>query len=188
MEGSTYTYKLVELNVPTPLQLVVITSPRSNSNRFVCVRQVAELCLPEGVSHRSFHRACCNNSKPTLLRGEDRKLLCQLGGLRVTAPTATIVTLAACYKALQKDRFNVPNAVLTAFNSLKSSPQSHTVLPFPSHITAACFQPSTNPTGIQMTVPFPSTLPECQLPANWKKKLGLLANHNKHLVHRVILK
>ena len=188
MEGSVYTYKLVQLNVPTPMNLIVIISPRSSSNRFVCVRQVADLCLPEGASYRNFHRACCQKNSPTILRGGDSKLLCKLGGISVTTATASIVTLAACYKALQKDCFKVPTTVLTAFSSLKSSPEGQTVLPLPSHITAACSQPSTIPFDIQMTTPFPTTLPECQLPANFNRKHGLLANHKKHLTTRAILK
>ena len=38
-----------------------------------------------------------------------------------------------------------------------------------------------------MTTPFPVTLPECVLPADFNKQHGLLANPYKHLVHRAVL-
>ena len=110
-------------------------------------------------------------------------LLIKLGGLNPNATTATIATLAACCKALRKDSFRVLSEVLAAFISLSAN---HTVLPFPSHITDAFLQPSTNPPGIHMQTPFPTTLPECQLPANYKKRHALLAKHKRRLMNRVI--
>ena len=77
----------------------------------------------------------------------------------------------------------LPAAMLAAFEDIRSWPNSMTVLAFPDHVLAPYAQPSLNPVQMQMTTPFPVTLPTCQLRADYKKRHGLHAV-NKHLAHR----
>ena len=86
-----------------------------------------------------------------------------------------------CCRALKLCR--VPAAVLHPFDEVRLKPASQVVLELPEHILAAHAQPSLNPVQLQMTTPFPVTLPECVLPADSNKQHGLLANPYKHLVH-----
>ncbi len=90
------------------------------------------------------------------------------------------ISLAVCCKALKLAR--VSAAVLVAFEDIKSKPNSMTVLAFPDHVLAPYAQPSPNLVHLQMTTPFPVTLPTCQLPAD-KQRHGLHAV-NKLLAHR----
>ncbi|KAL3136159.1 hypothetical protein ABBQ32_007176 [Trebouxia sp. C0010 RCD-2024] len=96
-----------------------------------------------------------------------------------------VVSLAVCCRALKLCK--VPAAVLHAFDDIRLKPASQVVLGLPEHILAAHAQPSPNPVQLQMTTPFPVTLPECALPADFKKQHGLLAKPHKHLVHRAVL-
>ena len=73
--------------------------------------------------------------------------------------------------------------MLAAFEDIRLRPNSMTVLAFPDHVLATYAQPSPNPVQLQMTTPFPMTLPACQLPADYKQRHGLHAV-NKHLAHR----
>ena len=91
------------------------------------------------------------------------------------------ISLAVCCKALKLAK--VPAAMLAAFEDIRSRPNSMTVLAFPDHVLAPYAQPSPNPVQLQMTTPFPVTLPTCQLPATYKQRHGLHAV-NKHLAHR----
>ena len=77
----------------------------------------------------------------------------------------------------------VPAAMRAAFEDIRSRPNSMTVLAFPDHVLAPYAQPSPNPVQLQMTTPFPVTLPTCQLPADYKQRHGL-HSVNKHLAHR----
>ncbi|DBA81082.1 TPA: hypothetical protein ACH3X2_000805 [Trebouxia sp. C0005] len=70
-----------------------------------------------------------------------------------------------------------------AFEDIRSRPNSMTVVAFPDHVLAPYAQPKSNPVQLQMTTPFPVTLPTCQLPADYKQRHGLHAV-NKHLAHR----
>ena len=73
--------------------------------------------------------------------------------------------------------------MLAAFEDIRSRPNSMTVLAFPDHILGPYAQPSPNPVQLQMTTPFPVTLPTRQLPADYKQRHGLHAVKN-HLAHR----
>ncbi|DBA68083.1 TPA: hypothetical protein ACH3X2_013956 [Trebouxia sp. C0005] len=119
-----------------------------------------------------------------MLSGLDKQLLVKLGGLNTNVPNvATVVTIssAVCCKALKIAR--VPAAMQAAFEDIRSRPDSMTVLAFPDRVLAPYAQPSPNPVQLQMTTPFPVTLPTCQLPADYQQRHGLHAM-NKHRAHR----
>ena len=181
----TYTYQLVQIRESSPTKLVVMSDRRHRS--FLCVSQVFNSFLTGVCSYSAFYRACTSSSKHILQSGPDKDLLVKLGGLDVCAPHATLVTLAACYKALQKLSTKLPSEVLAAFKTLKDSPGSLMVLGLPAHVLAPCTQPSTVPQELQMVTPFPTTLPVFPLPANHKSRYGLMARHKQHLISRAPL-
>ncbi|KAL3152850.1 hypothetical protein ABBQ38_012165 [Trebouxia sp. C0009 RCD-2024] len=154
----------------------------------VCLRQVYKSCL-DGLlpSYQAFYRVCSRLTKhqSTLLSGQDKQLLVALAGMDVSVPHVAVVSLAVCCRALKLCK--VPAAVLHAFDDIRLQPASQVVLGLPEHILAPHAQPSPNPVQLQMTTPFPVTLPECALPADFNKQHGLLAKPYKHLVHRAVL-
>ena len=187
MPGCKYSYQLVQLSTSThAIQLVVMTNRRRA--RFICVPQVYHLCLvsPLMCSYDSFWRACCKSNKHIVISGDDKAMLSKLGGLSNAASHGTIVTIAACCRALQT--FNIHTEMMAAFLSLKQHPASQTVLALPDHVMAPCAQPSTNPSGLQMAMPFPVTLPGIQPPpSGFNKHYGLSASHKKYLADRAPL-
>lgn len=186
MNASQYTFKLVQVCMPEPSKVVVMCDKRKR--QFVCLCQVYKSCL-DGLlpSYPSFYRVCSRVSKHqlTLLSGQDKQLLIALAGMDVSVPNVAVVSLAVCCKALKVCR--VPAAVVHAFDGIRLQPASQVVLELPEHILAAHAQPSPNPVQLQMSTPFPVNLPECELPADFKKQHGLLASPYKHLVHRAVL-
>ncbi len=128
-------------------------------------------------------RICCKQAgnKFTMLSGLGKQLLVKLGGLDTSVPNVATISWAVCCKALKLAR--VPAARLAAFDDIRSWPNSMTVLAFPDHVPAPYAQFSTNPVQLQMTTPFPVTLPTCQLPADYKQR-HVLHVVNKHLAHR----
>ena len=186
MSGSEYTFKLVQICLPEPRKLVVMCDKRKR--QFVCMSQVYKSCL-DGLlaNYQAFYRVCSrlNKQRSTLLSGQDKQLLVALAGMDVSVPHVAVVSLAVCCTALKLCR--VPPAVLNAFDDIRLKPASQVVLGLPDHILAAHAQPSPNPVQLQMTAPFPVTLPECVLPADFNKRHGLLAKPYKHLVHRAVL-
>ena len=187
MPGCEYTYQLVQISTPQAIQLVVMSNRRHA--RFLCVSQVHKACLrsPLVCSHDKFWRACCKVNKHTVLDGDDKVMLSKLGGLSNAASRGTIVTVAACCKALQQLGDIIPADMLAAFNDLKNNPASQIVLALPDHVMAPCAQPSTNPSQLQMALPFPTTLPDIQLPPTFKKRYGLCASHKKYIAKRAPL-
>ena len=79
----------------------------------------------------------------------------------------TSISLAFCCKAPKLA--SLPAAMLAASEDIRSRPNSMTVSAFPDHLLAPYAQPSPNPVQLQMTKPFPVTLPTCQLPADYKQ-------------------
>ncbi|KAL3130221.1 hypothetical protein ABBQ38_008520 [Trebouxia sp. C0009 RCD-2024] len=154
----------------------------------VCLRQVYKSCL-DGLlpNYQAFYRVCSRLTKhqSTLLSGQDKQLLVALAGMDVSVPHVAVVSLAVCCRALKLCK--VPAAVLHAFDDIRLQPASQVVLGLPEHLLAPHAQPSPNPVQLQMTTPFPVTLPECALPADFNKQHGLLAKPYKHLVHRAVL-
>ena len=185
MPGCDYTYKLIQLSIPNAIKLVVMSNRLQA--RFISVPQVWRTCLqsPMVCTYDSFWRACCKTNKHTVISGDDKAMLSKLGGLSNVAAHGTIVTVAACHKALQQ--FNISPELLAAFHDLKQNPASQTVLALPDHVMAACAQPSTNPSQLQMATPFPTTLPEFQPPAKIIKRYGLNAKHKQYLAARAPL-
>ena len=116
-----------------------------------------------------------------MLSGLDKQPLVKLGGLDASAPNVAAISLAVYCKALKVTR--VPAAMLAAFEDIRLRPNSMTVLSCPDHVLAPYTQPSPNPVQLQMTTPFPVTLPACQLPAYYKQRYGLHAV-KKQLAHR----
>ena len=186
MSGSEYTFKLVQVCLPEPSKLVVMCDKRKH--QCVCLCQVYKSCL-DGLlpNYQAFYRVCSklNKNQSTLLSGHDKQLLVALAGMDVSVPNVAVVSLAVCCRALKLCR--VPAVVSHAFDDIRLKPASQVILDLPEHILAAHAQPSPNPVQLQMTTPFPVTLPECVLPADFNKQHGLLANHYKHLVHRAVL-
>ena len=186
MRGSEYTFKLVQVCLPEPSKVVVMCDKRKR--QCVCLCQVYKSCL-DGLlpSYQAFYRVCSklNKHQSTLLSGQDKQLLIALAGLDVSMPNVAVVSLAVCCRALKHCR--VPAAVLHAFDDIRLKPASQVVLELPEHMLAAYAQPSPNPVQLQMTTPFPVTLPECALPADSNKQHGLLSSRYKHLAHRVVL-
>ncbi|KAL3160753.1 hypothetical protein ABBQ32_010661 [Trebouxia sp. C0010 RCD-2024] len=186
MSSSEYTFKLVQVCLLEPSKLVVMCAKRKR--QCVCLCQVYKSCL-DGLlpNYQAFYRVCSRLTKhqSTLLSGQDKQLLVALAGMDVSVPHVAVVSLAVCCRALKLCK--VPAAVLHAFDDIRLKPASQVVLGLPEHILAAHAQPSPNPVQLQMTTPFPVTLPECELPADFKKQHGLLAKPHKHLVHRAVL-
>ena len=170
MNVSEYTFKLVQVCLPEPRKLVVMC----NKQKWVCPRQVYKSCL-DGLlpSYQSFFRVCSklNKHQSTLLTGQDKQLLVALAGLDVSVPNVAVVSLAVCCNALKLCK--VPAAVLHAFDDIRLRPANQVVLEMPEHVLAAHAQPSPNPVQLQMSTPFPVTLPECQLPADFNKRHSL---------------
>ena len=181
MQGSQYTFKLVQICTPEPCKLVLMTDKKKR--RLLCMVQVYKSCVSGLCHYQAFYRICCKQAgnKFTMLSGLDKQLLVKLGGLDTSVPNVATISLAVCCKALKLAR--VPAAMLAAFEDIRSRPNSMTVLAFPDHVLAPYAQPSPNPVQLQMTTPFPVTLPTCQLPADYKQRHGLHAV-NKHLAHR----
>jgi len=181
MDGSKYTLKLVHLCTPHPTKLIVMYDKQQR--RMLCPRQVYNSTLDGLCNYPAFYKACCRQTRGRLpmLSGLDKQLLVRLGGLSVCVSNVALVSLAACCKALKS--CNLPAVVLDAFEQLRSSPATTTVLPTPDHVQVLCAQPSPNPVQLQMSTPFPLTLPECQLPADYKQRHGLHAKH-QYLVRR----
>ena len=130
-------------------------------------------------SYSYWWRICCKVNKHIVVTGLDKAMLSQLGGLVNAAAHGTIVTIAACYKALQQ--LDISAEMLAAFLDLKDNPGNQMNEGLPDHVMAPCAQPSTNPPELQMAVPFPTTLPDIQLPPDFSKRHGLQANHKTHL-------
>lgn len=181
MQGSQYTFRLVQICTPEPCKIVLMTDKRKR--RLLCMVQVYKSCVDGLCTYQAFYRICCKQAgnKFTMLSGLDKQLLVKLGGLDTSVPNVATISLAVCCKALKLAR--VPAAMLAAFEDIRSRPNSMTVLAFPDHVLAPYAQPSPNPVQLQMTTPFPVTLPTCQLPADYKQRHGLHAV-NKHLAHR----
>jgi len=181
MQGSQYTFRLVQICTPEPCKIVLMTDKRKR--RLLCMVQVYKSCVDGLCTYQAFYRICCKQAgnKFTMLSGLDKQLLVKLGGLDTSVPNVATISLAVCCKALKLAR--VPAAMLAAFEDIRSRPNSMTVLAFPDHVLAPYAQPSPNPVHLQMTTPFPVTLPTCQLPADYKQRHGLHAV-NKHLAHR----
>ncbi len=181
MQGSLYTFRLVQICTPEPCKIVLMTDKRKR--RLLCMVQVYKSCVDGLCTYQAFYRICCKQAgnKFTMLSGLDKQLLVKLGGLDTSVPNVATISLAVCCKALKLAR--VPAAMLSAFEDIKSRPNSMTVLAFPDHVLAPYAQPSPNPVQLQMTTPFPVTLPTCQLPADYKQRHGLHAV-NKHLAER----
>ena len=181
MQGSQYTFKLVQVCTPEPCNLVILYDKRQR--RLLCMRQLFKSCVDGLCSYQAFYRICCkqSNNKMPLLFGLDKQLLLKLGGLDVSVPNICVISLAVSCKVLKICK--VSATMLAAFEDIRLRPDSMTVLGLPDHVLAPCAQPSPNPVQLQMTTPFPVTLPVCQLPADYNKRHGLQAV-NKHLVHR----
>ncbi len=181
MQGSLYTFRLVQICTPEPCKIVLMTDKRKR--RLLCMVQVYKSCVDGLCTYQAFYRICCKQAgnKFTMLSGLDKQLLVKLGGLDTSVPNVATISLAVCCKALKLAR--VPAAMLAAFEDIKSRPNSMTVLAFPDHVLAPYAQPSPNPVQLQMTTPFPVTLPTCQLPADYKQRHGLHAV-NKHLAEK----
>ena len=179
MEGSQYTFKLVQLCTPEPNKLVVMYDKRQR--RLLCLRQVYTLFVDGLCNYQAFYRACCKQSSGnlTLLCGGDKQMLVKLGGLKACVPNVALVSLAACCKILKICKVHA--TVLSAVEQLRLNPGSVTVLALPDHVLASCVVSSPDQCELQMTTPFPVTLPLCQLPADYKQKHGLHAK-NQHLV------
>ena len=181
MKGSEYTFKFVQVCTPEPSKLVVMYNKRQQ--RLLCLKQVYNSCVDGLCNYQAFYRICCKqaSNKLHMLSGLDKQLLVRLGGLSSSVPNVALISLAVCCKVLKICK--VPAVMLAAFEKLRLRPDSITVLALPDHVLAPCAQPSPNPVQLQMTTPFPVTLPDCQLPADYKQKHGLKAKH-KHLIHR----
>ncbi|DBA87060.1 TPA: hypothetical protein ACH3X2_000303 [Trebouxia sp. C0005] len=181
MQGSQYTFRLVEICTPEPCKLVLMTDKRKR--RLLCMVQFYKSCIDGLCTYQAFYRICCKQAgnKFTMLSGLDKQLLVKLGGLDTNVPNVANISLAVCCKALKIAR--VPAAMQAAFEDIRSRPNSMTVLAFPDHVLAPYAQPSPNLVQLQMTTPFLVTLPTCQLPADYKQRHGLHAV-NKHLAHR----
>ena len=168
MQGSQYTFRLVQICTPEPCKIVLMTDKRKR--RLLCMIQVYKSCVDGLCTYQAFHRICCKQAgnKFTMLSGLDKQLLVKLGGLDTSVPKVATIRLAVCCKALKLAR--VPAAMLAAFEDIRSRSNSMTVLAFPDHVLAPYAQPSPNPVQLQMTTPFPVTLPTCQLPADYKQR------------------
>ena len=179
MPGCQYTYQVLTMHIPQPIRLVVLISKRRT--RFISVPQVHRTCLssPKVCSYSYWWRTCCKSNKHIVVTGADKAMLSQLGGLVNAAAHGTIVTVTACYKALQQ--LDIPAEMLAAFLDLKDNPGSQMDEGLPDHVMAPCAQPSTNPSKLQMAVPFPTTLPDIQLPADFARRHGLQAQQKTHL-------
>lgn len=181
MQGSQYTFRLVQICKSEPCKLVLMTDKKKR--RLLCMVQVYEPCVDGLCTYPAFYRTCCKQAgnKFTMLSGLDKQLLVKLGGLDTGMPNVATISLAVCCKPLKLAR--VPAAMLAAFEDIRSRASSMTVLAFPDHVLAPYAQPSPNLMQLQMTTPFPVTLPTCQLPADHRQRHGLHAV-NKHLAHR----
>lgn len=181
MAVSQYTFKLVQVSTPEPSKLVLMYDRRQR--KMLCLRQVYTTFVDGLCNYQVFYKACCKQSKDnlTILSGLDKQLLLKLGGLNACVPNVALVSLPACCKVLRICR--VPASILDAFEQLRLSPATMTVLALPDDVLAPCAQPIPDPVQLHMTTPFPVTLPECQLPADYKKRHGLHAKH-QHLVHK----
>ena len=178
------TFRLVQICTPEPCKLVLMTDKKKR--RLLCMVQVYKSCVDGLCTYQAFYRICCKQAgnKFTMLSGLDKQLLVEVGGLDTSVPNVDVATssLAVCCKALKLARLLA--AMLAAFEDIRSEPNSMTVLATPDHVLTPHAQPSPNPVQLQMTTPFPVTLPTCQLPADYKQRHGLHAL-NKHHAHRV---
>ncbi len=158
MQGSQYTFRLVQICTPEPCRIVLM-----RKRRLLCMHmvQVYKSCDDGLCKYQAFYRICCKqaDNKFTMLSGLDKQLLVKLGGLDTSVPNVATISLAVCCKALKLAR--VPAAMLAAFEDIRSRPNSMTVLAFPDHVLAPYAQPSPNPVQLQMTTPFAVTLPTC---------------------------
>ena len=119
MSGCRYIEQVLTIETPKPAKLVVLTSKRRA--RFICISQVHRTCLsnPRVCLYDHVKKACCKVNKHILLTGDDKAMLSKLGGLPNAAAHGTIVTVAACYKALQQP--DIPAQMLSVFLDLKTT-------------------------------------------------------------------
>ncbi|DBA88821.1 TPA: hypothetical protein ACH3X1_016439 [Trebouxia sp. C0004] len=148
MQGSQYTFRLVQICTPEPCKLVLMTDKKKR--RLLCMVQVYKSCVDGLCTYQAFYRICCRQAgnKFTMLSGLDKQLLVKLGGLDTSVPNVATVSLAVCCKALKLAR--VPAAMLAAFEDIRLRPNSLTVLAFPDHVLAPYAQPSPNPVAHQL--------------------------------------
>ncbi len=183
MQGSQYTFRLVQICTPEPCKIALKTDKRKR--RLLFMVQVYKSCVDGLCTYQAFLSESAASrqagNKFTMLSGLDKQLLVKLGGLDTSVPNVATISWAVCCKALKLAR--VPAARLAAFDDIRSWPNSMTVLAFPDHVPAPYAQFSPNPVQLQMTTPFPVTLPTCQLPADYKQR-HVLHVVNKHLAHR----
>ena len=168
-----FTFQLIQLSTPAPRTVVLLHD--KHQHMLVCPKQVHNSCLRECCTYAAFYRQCSSVSQPMVLTEQDAELqqLVQLAGMSNTASKVSVVSLAACCKAMEKSSLSVPPQLLAAFLQLKDKPAEQTVLA-PQH---------GSPTQVQMLRPFPVSLPVCQVPSSsFGQRYGLNNRDRKHLL------
>ena len=94
MQGSQYTFRLVQICTPEPCKIVLMTDKRKR--RLLCIVQVFKSCVDGLCSYQAFYRICCKQAgnKFTMLSGLDKQLLVKLGGLDTSVPNVAAISLA----------------------------------------------------------------------------------------------
>ena len=176
MQDSQCTCRLVQICTCKPCKLVLRTDKKKR--RLLCVQQVCKSCDDGLCTYQAFCKICCKQagSKITTLFGQAAAGQAnRLGYKRANCRDHQLGSLLQSSQGCQG-----AFTMLAAFEDIRFRPTRWTVLGFPDHVLASYAQPSPNPGQLQMTTPFPMTLPTCPLPATYKRRHGLHAV-NKHL-------
>ncbi len=69
MQGSQYTFRLVQICTPEPCKIVLMTDKRKR--RLLCMVQVYKSCVDGLCTYQAFYRICCKQAgnKFTMLSG-----------------------------------------------------------------------------------------------------------------------
>ncbi len=94
MQGSQYTFRLVQICTPEPCKLVLMTNKKKRI--VLCIRQVYKSCVDGLCTCQAFYRICCKQAgnRFTMLSGLDKQLLVKLGGLDTSVPNVVAISLA----------------------------------------------------------------------------------------------
>ncbi len=141
MQGSLYTFRLVQICTPEPCKIVLMTDKRKR--RLLCMVQVYKSCVDRLCIYQAFYRICCKQAgnRFTMLSRLDKQLLVKLGGLDTSVSNCCDHQLGSLYRVVKVG--SVPAAMLAAFEDIRHGLMNKTVLAFlyiyqPPRATGLC--------------------------------------------------
>lgn len=159
-----YTFDLVQVHIPQPVQLVMLRPKQLPNNPRLChtmvlVKQLYEvLQLQQTCTYQHFQQHARQGSRSTLVRGAD---LAVLHRLEAASPNAHVVKAITCVQAIKvMKHFKVPPPQLAAMTAMRLNSISMDRLPIPEHVLFPSPMAQPCPRQVQAKEPFPRTLPE----------------------------